>query len=89
VKARAERATTRTVETREVRGEASRDDAERLALIVPGRDQPVTPTHWSFGQLASLVGAPAGYMPLAVYIEERQRRHDSEANFIAQMPITT
>jgi hypothetical protein len=62
VKARAERATTRTVETREVRVEASRDNAERLALIVPGRDQPVTPTHWSFGQLASLIGAPAGYL---------------------------
>jgi len=62
VKTRAERATTRTVETREVRVEASRDNAERLALIVPGRDQPVTPTHWSFGQLASLVGAPAGYL---------------------------
>ena len=62
VKARAERATTRTVETREVRVEASRNNAERLALIVPGRDQPVTPTHWSFGQLASLVGAPAGYL---------------------------
>jgi len=62
VKTRAERATTRTVETREVRVEASRDDAERLALIVPGRDQPVTPTHWSFDQLASLVGAPAGYL---------------------------
>ncbi len=62
VKARAERATTRTVETREVRVEASRDNTERLALIVPGRDQPVTPTHWSFGQLASLVGAPAGYL---------------------------
>lgn len=62
VKARAERATTRTVETREVRVEASRDDAERLALIVPGRDRPITPTHWSFGQLASLVGAPAGYL---------------------------
>ncbi|MEA3390905.1 MAG: DUF932 domain-containing protein [Pseudomonadota bacterium] len=62
VKARAERASTRTVETREVRVEASRDNAERLALIVPGRDQPVTPTHWSFGQLASLVGAPAGYL---------------------------
>jgi hypothetical protein len=59
---RAECATARTVETREVRVEASRDDAERLALIVPGRDQPMTPTHWSFGQLASLVGAPAGYL---------------------------
>jgi len=60
--ARAKRATTRTIETREVRVEASRDNAERLALIVPGRDEPVAPTHWSFGQLASLVGAPSGYL---------------------------
>ncbi|WP_227698628.1 hypothetical protein [Sphingomonas hengshuiensis] len=57
--ARATRATTRTVETREVRVEASRDNAERLALFVPGRDEPVAPTHWSFGQLCSLVGAPS------------------------------
>lgn len=62
VMARARRATTRTVETREVRVEESRDDAERLALILPGRDAPVAPTHWSFGQLASLVGAPSGYL---------------------------
>ena len=60
--ARTERATARTVESRAVRVEASRDDAEQLALIVPGRDRPVAPTHWSFGQLCSLVGAPAGYL---------------------------
>jgi hypothetical protein len=59
---RAKRAATRTVETREVRVEASRDNAERLALIIPGRDEPVAPTHWSFGQLAGLVGAPSGYL---------------------------
>lgn len=62
VEGRARRATTRTVETREVRVEASRDDPERLALILPGRGEPVAPTHWSFGQLASLVGAPSGYL---------------------------
>ena len=62
VSARAERATARTVESRAVRVEASRDDTEHLALIVPGRDRPVAPTHWSFGQLCSLVGAPAGYL---------------------------
>ena len=62
VRRRAERATARTVESRAVRFEASRDDAERLALIVPGRDEPISPTHWSFGQLCSLVGAPASYM---------------------------
>lgn len=62
VRRRAERAQTRTVESRAVKVEASRDSAERLALIVPGRDEPVTPTHWSFGQLCSLVGAPSSYM---------------------------
>lgn len=61
VKARAERATTETVETREVRVEADRGNAERLALVMPGRDAPVAPTHWSFGQLCSLVGAPSSY----------------------------
>jgi len=62
VRDRAERATARTVETKALRVEASRDDAERLALVVPGRDEPIAPTHWSFGQMCSLVGAPAGYL---------------------------
>lgn len=62
VKGRADRAKARTVESRAVRVEASRDNAERLSLIVPGQDQPVAPTHWSFGQLCSLVGAPARYL---------------------------
>jgi hypothetical protein len=62
VRSRADRASARTVESRAVRVEASRDDATRMTLIVPGRDAPVAPTHWSFGQLCSLVGAPAGYL---------------------------
>ena len=62
VRARADRATARTVESRAIHVEARRDDAERLALIVPGRDTPVTPSHWSFGQLCSLVGAPSSYL---------------------------
>ena len=62
VRRRAERGQTRTVESRAVKVEASRDSAERLALVVPGRDEPVAPTHWSFGQLCSLVGAPSSYM---------------------------
>lgn len=62
VKARADRATARTVESRAVRVEASRDNAERLSLVVPGQEEPIAPTHWSFGQLCSLVGAPATYM---------------------------
>lgn len=59
---RAERSRARTVDTAAIRVEASRDDAERLTLVLPGADQPVAPTHWSFGQLASIVGAPATYL---------------------------
>ena len=62
VKSRADRSRARTFESREVRVEASRDSAERLSLVLPGEPEPVAPTHWSFGQLASLVGAPAGYL---------------------------
>ena len=59
---RAERSRTRTVESAAIRVDASRGDAERLTLILPGADAPIAPTHWSFGQLASLVGAPAAYL---------------------------
>ena len=59
---RAERSRTRVVESALVHVEANRNDPERLALILPGTDTPIAPTHWSFGQLASLVGAPAAYL---------------------------
>ena len=62
VRCRAERSRTRTLDSAAVRVEASREDPERLALMLPGADAPVAPTHWSFGQLASLVGAPAAYL---------------------------
>ena len=62
VRRRAECAQVHTVESRAVKVKASRDNAERLALLVPGRDEPVAPTHWSFGQLCGLVGAPSSYM---------------------------
>ncbi|WP_419910368.1 DUF932 domain-containing protein [Hoeflea sp.] len=62
VKGRAGRSRTRTVESAAIRVEAHRDDPERLALVLPEGEAPVAPTHWSFGQLASLVGAPAAYL---------------------------
>jgi hypothetical protein len=62
VRSRADRARTRVVESRAIRVEAARDNAERLSLIVPGQDEPLAPTHWSFGQLCSLVGVPASYV---------------------------
>lgn len=62
VRARAESATTQIIESRAVRVEARSDDPERLTLHIPGRDDPVAPTNWSFGQLCSLVGAPSSYL---------------------------
>lgn len=62
VKGRAQRSKTRTIESATIRVEAHRDDPEKLALVLPDAEAPVAPTHWSFGQLASLVGAPAAYL---------------------------
>ncbi|MGY2986423.1 FAD/FMN-containing dehydrogenase [Bradyrhizobium sp. USDA 4516] len=59
---RANRSRTRVVESALIQVNASRADPERLALMLPGSDTPVAPTHWSFGQLASQVGAPAAYL---------------------------
>lgn len=62
VRSRAAHASTRIVESRAVRVEARSDNAERLMLYAPGDDRPIAPTNWSFGQVASLVGAPASYL---------------------------
>ena len=62
VRSRAERASTRIVESKALRVQAQSDDPHRLELFVPGADAAVAPTHWSFGQLCSLVGAPSGYL---------------------------
>jgi hypothetical protein len=62
VQGRTERSRTRTVESAAIRVAASRDDDERMTVMLPGADAPLSPTHWSFGQLASLVGAPAAYL---------------------------
>ncbi|MBY3313868.1 DUF932 domain-containing protein [Rhizobium laguerreae] len=62
VRDRADRSKTRVVESALIHVEANRNDPERLALILPGIDTAIAPTHWSFGQLAGLVGAPAAYL---------------------------
>ncbi|WFU14373.1 DUF932 domain-containing protein [Bradyrhizobium sp. CB3481] len=62
VRGRAERSRTRTAESSAIRVEANRDDAERLTLLLPGEDVPLAPTHWSFGQLTTMVGAPSTYL---------------------------
>ncbi|MEY9137139.1 hypothetical protein ACVIWV_009288 [Bradyrhizobium diazoefficiens] len=62
VRRRTERSRTRTFESTAIRVDAGRDDAERLALLLPDSEKPIARTHWSFGQLADLVGAPAAYL---------------------------
>ena len=59
---RAERSRTRTAESAAIRVEASRGDAEHLALLLPGEEVPLAPTHWSFGQLTTMIGAPSTYL---------------------------
>ena len=62
VRGRAERSRTRTAETAAIRVDAHRDDAQALALVLPGEDVPLVPTHWSFGQLTTMVAAPSTYL---------------------------
>ena len=62
VKARADHADVRTVESRAIRVQAERDDPETLGLVLPGQDQATAPTHWSFGQLCTIVSAPSSYL---------------------------
>ena len=62
VRARSARSRTRVIESAAIEVHARRDNPERLALVLPGAEGPVAPTHWSFGQLASMVGAPAAYL---------------------------
>src|SRR6516225_9551605 len=62
VRGRAARSRTRIADSAAIRVEASRDDTERLTLILPGDEVPLAPTHWSFGQLATMIGAPSTYL---------------------------
>ena len=62
VRGRADHSRSRLVETSRIHVEASRSNAERLALVLPGADAPAEPNHWSFGQLAAQIGAPAAYL---------------------------
>lgn len=59
--ARAQTARTEILDAKDIRVRASREDNERLELELPD-GRLTTPTHWSFGQLCSLVRAPAGYL---------------------------
>ncbi len=62
VRARAHAATTQIVESRKIRVEAHTETPRSPRADPAGAPEPVAPTNWSFGQLCSLVGAPAHYL---------------------------
>lgn len=51
----------RTMSSRAIEARPVEGDHRALVLVGPN-GAPVTPTHWSFGQLAQRAGAPAGYL---------------------------
>ena len=57
---RSEPAVQTVVDVKDIRVKASMSDPEKMGLEFAGME--VTPTHWSFGQLSTLAGAPAGYI---------------------------
>lgn len=50
------------VSSREIEVQPHKADPKKGIQIVGKAGMPYTPTHWSFGQLATLSGAPAGYL---------------------------
>jgi hypothetical protein len=60
VLARSENTETYIADLSKTRVVLDREDEDKLSLEF--NDKIIDPTHWSFGQLASLAGAPAGYM---------------------------
>lgn len=65
VQARRDRSAEDTISTHKIEFIApevkTRDDLHRLTVGLPGGHE-IAPTHWSFGQLAALAGAPSGYL---------------------------
>jgi hypothetical protein len=62
---RADNAYVQNVQTKDIEVVASAADSDKLALAYPTPDGGMNitePTNWSFGQVSSLVKAPAGYL---------------------------
>lgn len=53
------------IDVKDVRVLAEQDNPDDLRLLIPGTNRPdfeAKPTHWSFGQMCSLLAVPAGYL---------------------------
>ena len=59
---RAENSHARITESRQLRIEARRDDPHTLSISSAGAEASLSLTHWAFGQLCGLVGAPSSYL---------------------------
>ena len=62
VRGRADRSQAWSVDTKKLQIHANMNDPERLRILDTSTGNEVKPTHWSFGQLATQVGAPASYL---------------------------
>ncbi|RVT96419.1 DUF932 domain-containing protein [Rhodovarius crocodyli] len=80
VEQRRERSIVNTLDTRSIGVRGSREDETLLQLITP--DGMIAPNNWSFGQLCSRVGAPAGFLRTLrlapAVLQERLERSDAE-----------
>lgn len=57
-----DRSRARVVGSRSITAQPSAADPKHGLELVGKAGNPITPTHWSFGQLAQLAGAPASYL---------------------------
>lgn len=57
-----ERSSAKIVSSRQITVQPAKDDAVKGIEVVGPSGHAVTPTNWSFGQLAQLAKAPAGYL---------------------------
>ena len=55
----------------------TRDDFNKLTVVVKGSPDPLNFSHWSFGQMAGLAGAPASYLRTLPPLLHRSR-YDAE-----------
>lgn len=91
VKDRADNSWADTLESRTIELRAVRDDPYRLDVVLPS-GHTLTPTHWSFGQLCTMVGAPASFLRTlpggvaAIPLQYKLRNHRQE---MAKVFVTT
>ncbi len=57
-----ERSRATSTSTRRIEAQPAGDGVKGLTIVTDKADVPLDPTHWSFGQVAQLSGAPPAYL---------------------------